>query len=135
MRRKLAGKSFRLCANKCYHMRNPVIKKFLHAVVTVVATISALSLTGFAQYQKVSAPSSAVRILPLSEIREGMRGEAKSVFHGDKSEGFQVEILGVLPNWIGPKQDMIVGRLSGANAERTFVFAGMSGSPDYVGGR
>jgi hypothetical protein len=64
-----------------------------------------------------------------------MKGTARSVFHGDKSEEFQVEILGVLPNWIGPKQDMIVGRLSGANAERTFVFAGMSGSPVYVDGK
>ena len=64
-----------------------------------------------------------------------MKGTAKSVFHGDKSEEFQVEILGVLPNWIGPKQDVIVGRLSGANAERTFVFAGMSGSPVSIDGK
>jgi hypothetical protein len=30
---------------------------------------------------------------------------------------------------------MIIGKLSGANAERTFVFAGMSGSPVYIDGR
>lgn len=75
------------------------------------------------------------QLFPLSEIKEGMRGTAKTVFHGTASEDFNVEILGVMPNWIGPKQDMIVGRLSGANAERTFVFAGMSGSPVYIGGR
>jgi hypothetical protein len=64
-----------------------------------------------------------------------MRGTARTVFRGTKSEEFNVEILGVIPNWIGPKQDMIVGRLSGANAERTFVFAGMSGSPVYIDGK
>ena len=64
-----------------------------------------------------------------------MHGTAKTVFRGNKSEEFNVEILGVIPNWIGPKQDMIVGRLSGANAERTFVFAGMSGSPVYIDGK
>ena len=64
-----------------------------------------------------------------------MRGTARTVFHGTQSEEFNVEILGVMPNWIGPKQDMIVGRLSGANAERTFVFAGMSGSPVIVRSR
>ncbi|MEQ1924212.1 MAG: hypothetical protein ABL952_17060, partial [Pyrinomonadaceae bacterium] len=64
------------------------------------------------------------QIFPLSELKEGMRGTATTVFRGTKPEEFNVEILGVVPNWIGPKQDMIVGRLSGANAERTFVFAG-----------
>ncbi|HEV7699344.1 MAG TPA: hypothetical protein VGO43_03865 [Pyrinomonadaceae bacterium] len=79
--------------------------------------------------------TSASAIFLVSELREGMKGTARSVFRGEKSEEFQVEILGVVPNWIGPKQDMIVARLSGANAERTSVFAGMSGSPVYIGGR
>jgi hypothetical protein len=64
-----------------------------------------------------------------------MHGTARTVFRGNVPEEFQVEILGVMPNWIGPKQDLIVGKLSGALAERTFVFAGMSGSPVYIDGR
>lgn len=116
---------------KCYHMQNRVIKKFLQlSIVALAAVISA-----FSQYQQVSTAAPSARIFPISEIREGMHGTARSVFHGEKSEEFQVEILGVMPNWIGPQQDMIVGRLSGANAERTFVFAGMSGSPVYIDGR
>jgi hypothetical protein len=116
-------------------MRNAVIKKFLHPVAAIFVALAAMSVGSFGQFQKVVGLSPSVRILPVSEVREGMKGTARSVFHGDKSEEFQVEILGVLPNWIGPKQDMIVGRLSGANAERTFVFAGMSGSPVYVDGK
>lgn len=104
-------------------------------VFFTLALILLASQSFFAQYQKVSAPRETVQVFPLSEIREGMRGTARSVFRGTKSEEFNVEILGVMPNWIGPKQDVIIGRLSGTNAERTFVFAGMSGSPVYIDGR
>ncbi len=105
------------------------------AAFFTLALILLASQSFFAQYQKVVVTVEKAQIFPLAELKEGMRGTAKSVFRGTKSEEFNVEILGILPNWIGPKQDMIVGRLSGANAERTFVFAGMSGSPVYIDGR
>ncbi len=93
------------------------------------------SINIFGQFRPDLPPRSDIKILPVSEIREGMRGTARTVFSGNEAEEFNVEILGVLPNWVGPKQDVIIGRLSGANAERTFVFAGMSGSPVYIGGK
>ncbi len=102
---------------------------------SLLSVILLNSLGISAQFQKVAAISSDTRIFPVSELREGMRGTARTVFRGTKSEEFNVEILGVIPNWIGPKQDIIIGRLSGANAERTSVFAGMSGSPVYVDGK
>lgn len=123
---------------KCYHMRGLNRKIFLTMKSVAFFTLALVLLASqsfFAQYQKVGASGEKVQIFPLSEIREGMRGTARSVFRGTKSEEFNVEILGIIPNHIGPKQDMIVGRLSGANAERTFVFAGMSGSPVYIDGR
>ena len=64
-----------------------------------------------------------------------MKGTARTVFRGSEPEDFSVEILGVVPGGIGPKQDMIVGRISGGGADRTAVFAGMSGSPVYVNGK
>lgn len=73
--------------------------------------------------------------MPLSEVREGMKGTAKTVFRGTVPEEFSVEILGVVPGSIGPKQDMIIGRISGGGADRTSVFAGMSGSPVFIDGR
>lgn len=93
------------------------------------------SLSSFAQFNPVSQLSPHNKILPVSEVREGMRGTARTVFRGNKPEEFNVEILGLMPQWVGPKQDLIIGRLSGANAERTFVFAGMSGSPVYIDGK
>ncbi len=80
-------------------------------------------------------PSKNHAFMPLNEIREGMRGTARTVFRGTEPEEFNVEILGVIPGGIGPKQDLIVGRLSGGPADRTGVFAGMSGSPVYVNGK
>lgn len=74
-------------------------------------------------------------IMPLSEVKEGMRGIARTVFRGTEPEEFNVEIIGIIPAAIGPKQDLIVGKISGGGADRTAVFAGMSGSPVYVNGR
>jgi hypothetical protein len=82
-----------------------------------------------------AAAKSGAQFLPLSEVREGMRGTARTVFRGSVPEEFNVEILGIVPGGIGPKQDLIVGRLSGGSADRTAVFAGMSGSPVYINGR
>lgn len=90
-----------------------------------------------AQNRAVSTVSkkSSVAILPLSEVKEGMRGTARTVFRGTEPEDFNVEILGVLPGAVGPKQDLIIGKIGGGQADRTFVFAGMSGSPVYIDGK
>jgi hypothetical protein len=103
-------------------------------VILFVALIGSITSV-FAQFQTISLPIGTPRFLQVSEVREGMRGTARTVFRGNHPEEFNVEILGVVPNWIGPGQDIIIGKLSGANAERTFVFAGMSGSPVYVDGK
>ena len=72
--------------------------------------------------------------MPLKDVRAGMHGTGKTVFNGDKIEDFQVEILGVLAN-TGPKQSLILGRLSGGPLEHTGVMQGMSGSPVYIDGK
>jgi hypothetical protein len=86
---------------------------------------------------RVNVPSDTrgSNFLPLSEVKEGMRGTARTVFRGSEPEEFKVEILGVIPGAVGPKQDLIVGRLSGGSADRTSVFAGMSGSPVFIDGK
>jgi len=73
--------------------------------------------------------------MPLADVKVGAKGTAKTVFQGSKSEEFGVEILGIMPDAVGPRQDLIIGKLSGSNAMRTQVFAGMSGSPVYIDGR
>lgn len=73
-------------------------------------------------------------IFPLKDLRPGMHGVGKTVFSGSRVEEFQVEILGVLEN-IGPKQSIILARLSGGPLEKTGVIQGMSGSPVYIDGK
>ena len=77
---------------------------------------------------------SQTAIFPLREIRAGQHGIGKTIFSGNKIDEFQVEILGVLEN-VGPKQSIILARLSGGPLEKTGVMQGMSGSPVYIDGR
>ena len=108
-------------------------------VCFLIISAFCLNLSGQTQAQNDSKikteKTGNTRFFPLSELKEGMRGTAWTVFRGNQPEEFNVEILGVVPGAIGPKQDMIVGRISGGQADRTSVFAGMSGSPVYIDGR
>lgn len=78
--------------------------------------------------------SAQTAVFPLRDIRPGMKGTGKTVFEGSRVDEFQVEVLGVLEN-SGPKQSLILARLSGGPLERTGVMQGMSGSPVYIDGR
>src|SRR6266852_2684238 len=81
-----------------------------------------------------AALSAQTAFFPLKDLKAGMRATGRTVFSGDRVEDFQVEILGVLEN-VGPKQSLILARLSGGPLERTGVMQGMSGSPVYIGGK
>ncbi|MBL8149728.1 MAG: hypothetical protein JNN15_07350 [Blastocatellia bacterium] len=72
---------------------------------------------------------------PLEEIKPGLKGVGKTIFQGNKTEEFGVEILGVLRGTPSPRRSLIIVKLSGPLAERTGVFAGMSGSPVFIDGK
>src|SRR4051812_46077303 len=80
------------------------------------------------------SPSPKPAFFPIKDLKPGMHATGRTVFSGDKVEDFQVEILGVLEN-SGPKQSIILARLSGGPLERTGVMQGMSGSPVYIDGK
>jgi len=82
----------------------------------------------------VSTAWAAPPIFPLKDVRAGQHGVGRTVFSGSRVEEFQVEILGVLEN-IGPKQSIILARLSGGPLAQTGVMQGMSGSPVYIDGK
>src|ERR1043165_4415048 len=98
--------------------------------------LSALLVALLAGIAAAQAPlPKAPALLPLEDLRPGMKGTARTVFSGSEAEEFGVEILGVLPGFPGPRQSAIIARLTGANVEKTGVFAGMSGSPVYIDGK
>lgn len=74
-------------------------------------------------------------ILPVKDLRPGMKGVARTVFSGSDPEEFGIEIIGVLPIFNGPRHSLIIGKLSGPNVDKTGVFAGMSGSPVFINNR
>ena len=111
------------------------------AALAVMVSAAAMAQTGTAVGQTASMaalpphPPEITKFFPLSEIHRGLQGVAYTVFEGTKPEPMGIEILGVLHNALGPRQDMILGRLEGTKPEYTGVVAGMSGSPVYVDGR
>jgi SpoIVB peptidase S55 len=106
-------------------------KQLTHLAELIVVSLALASLWGGISSW---AADRNQNFLPLNEVKPGMKGVGRTVFHGDKVDEFQVEILGVLEN-IAPKQSAILARLSGGPLENTGVMGGMSGSPVYVDGK
>lgn len=73
-------------------------------------------------------------IMPLAEVKPGMRGVGKTVFAGTDIEQFEFEVLEIIPNF-KPKRDVILVKLLGDKVEHTGVAFGMSGSPMYIDGK
>lgn len=73
-------------------------------------------------------------IMPLSEVKPGMRGVAKTVFSGEEIEAFDLEVIDIIPNFRA-KRDLILVKLLGDKVLKTGVVAGMSGSPVYIDGK
>ena len=83
----------------------------------------------------ISAAAQSNEILPLDQVRPGMQGYAFTIFAGDQVEKFDLEVIDVMPNFLGPRQSIILVQLKGPKVERTGVVAGMSGSPVYLDGK
>jgi hypothetical protein len=94
----------------------------------ILAILTAVSLAS-------DSPTSTSKLMPLDQIRPGMKGYGMSVFQGSKPERFEVEVLGLLEGVPNPKQSLVIARLGGPLVDRTGVFAGMSGSPVYIEGK
>jgi hypothetical protein len=72
-------------------------------------------------------------IMPLSEVKPGMKGRCLTVVKGDDIVSFGAEVIDVIPTGGTPK-NLILIRVSGPVAERTGgIASGMSGSPFYIG--
>jgi hypothetical protein len=70
-------------------------------------------------------------IFPLSDVKEGMKGDGFTVLKGEEKTRFEVTILGVQSISIGGKK-MILCRVNGDEFSESGIIAGMSGSPVYI---
>src|SRR5579883_3491727 len=102
------------------------------------AILFGLAIAGFPAFaadSSVTPPvAGKVEILHLNEIKPGMQATAWTVFQGMEPEPVPIEIVGVMKNANGPRQDLIIGKMGG-KAVRTNVAGGMSGSPVYINGK
>jgi hypothetical protein len=87
-----------------------------------------------AAFALAAALSAQTAFFRIEDVKPGIRGVGKTVFSGNRIDEFQVELLGILEN-IGPKQSLILARLSGGPLAETGVLQGMSGSPVYIGNK
>ncbi len=70
-------------------------------------------------------------ILPLDQVRIGMKGYGRSVFHGTTIEPFAVEVVSVMRDF-GPNRGVIWIRCPDERMQKSGPVAGMSGSPVYL---
>ena len=101
-------------------------------ILTALCLVAMLVIAAMASDRNSNTKAN---FLSVDDVRPGMKGYGMTVFQGSKPERFEVEVLGVIRGVWGPKQNIIIARLSGPLAERTFVFQGMSGSPVYIDGK
>jgi hypothetical protein len=100
------------------------------------STCKSILLAGLFVYLLAPALFAAdPEIFPLSQVKPGMKGEAYTIFTGDQIEKFDLVVIGVMPNFLAPKESIILVQLLGPKVEHTGVVAGMSGSPVYLDGK
>lgn len=107
-------------------------KLFLNvrAALLVGAVGSAVLGAGLAQ----ALPSDPDDILPLSEVKPGMKGYGLTVFSGTAPERFDVEVISTLRNF-RPNMNLILIKTIHPRLEVTRTVAGMSGSPIFLKGK
>jgi hypothetical protein len=79
-------------------------------------------------------PGDPPDILPLSEVKPGMKGYGLTVMSGTTPEKFDVEVISVLHNF-RPNQDLVLIKTPHPRLNVTRTVAGMSGSPIYLNGK
>jgi hypothetical protein len=76
-------------------------------------------------------PEQPTPIMPLDEVRIGMKGYGLTVLHGTEIEPFAVEVVSVVPN-SDPKRGVIWIECDHPTLEVSGPVQGMSGSPIYL---
>src|SRR5204863_7265007 len=92
------------------------------STAVLIAAVLTLTINSVGQSRvQTSAKSSsaATALLPLEEVKPGMKGVARTVFAGSEPQEFGLEILGVLAGFTGPRQSTIIARLSGPDVDKT----------------
>jgi len=108
------------------------IEARLRLRLAVLCAVIAVAASGCA-YGAPFVPTDP--IMPLSQVRPGMKGEARTVMTGTNVTSFKVTLLGVLPRKTSPRSLILIRVDDPAVLASGGIAEGMSGSPVYVGGK
>lgn len=71
----------------------------------------------------------------LDEVEVGMEGTWDTVIKGDELRTFHLKVLGISPNFVGPRKPVIICEATDPDQILNGPVAGMSGSPVYIDGK
>ena len=115
-------------------MKNKTLESKMKKAAKILSALAmAALLASGARAEERFVPKEPV--MPLSQIRPGMLGYAKTVLQGTKITPFKVKIVGVVPSKSKPRNLIMIEVLDKYIRENGGIAAGMSGSPVYVDGR
>ena len=72
--------------------------------------------------------------MKVEDVKPGMKGYAVTVFSGEQSDRFEIEVVDVVRDYL-PKQDAILFRSPDPRMQHSGIVGGMSGSPIYIDGK
>ncbi len=106
----------------------------LRNLVLVAAIAGVLAPLPFLGAARADGVATRRDVIPVADVKPGMKGYGLTVFQGYRPERFDVEVIDVLPNF-RPKQDLILIRTRHPRLDVTKIVAGMSGSPIFLEGK
>jgi hypothetical protein len=115
----------------------PLQRRSSRALVALICCTALFAgLNGPPAAGSEAGPEDCPELMPASELGRGMIATGYTVSQGRTPEPFSAEVLGVLPDGIGPGRDMIIVETSGPAIDKAKgIWFGMSGSPVYLEGK
>ncbi len=114
-------------------MRFHKMKKF--TAITAAFLLALALCTGAAAAEKPRKFVPTEPVMPLSQVKAGMKGYAKTVLSGTKITPFEIEVIGILPRKTSPKNLIVIEVKDEYVRSHGGIAAGMSGSPVYINGK
>jgi hypothetical protein len=111
-----------------------MLQRALLGSLILSCSLIAASPEGEVPNMTIPPKAGPVELFPEDAVKPGMKAVAWTVFQGSTPEPVPIEIIGLWQNAWGPKQDIIIAKMTG-KAQRTNVAGGMSGSPVYIDGK
>ena len=109
------------------------MKKF--TAITAAFLLALALCTGAAAAEKPRKFVPTEPVMPLSQVKPGMKGYAKTVLSGTKITPFEIEVIGILPRKTSPKNLIVIEVKDEYVRSHGGIAAGMSGSPVYINGK